>query len=128
MSMTPTAATGNHCGSNSRSDHPVHVQTCSMERSATQVTVGIYSMTSSLTCAKPRLSIFNDVAAAWERSITLPLMNGPRSLTRTNTERLLSRCVTFTRVPKASRGWAAVKSFMLKTSPLAVRLPWYFAP
>src|SRR6266567_3397864 len=48
---------------------------------------------------------------------------GPRSLIRTTTARRLRRFVTLTIVPKGREGCAAVRSYMLKGSPLAVGLP-----
>src|SRR5437868_11631216 len=48
---------------------------------------------------------------------------GPRSLIRTTTARRLRRFVTLTMVPKGREGCAAVRSYILKGSPLAVGLP-----
>ena len=55
--------------------------------------------------------------------MTRPPAYGPRSLIRTTTVRPLVLLVTRTRVPKGSERWAAVKSWVLKRSPLAVRRP-----
>ena len=49
-------------------------------------------------------TIPSDLAAACETSITRPLTNGPRSLTRTVTDRPLSTSVTRTFVPNGSVG------------------------
>ena len=57
-----------------------------------------------------------------------PSTNGPRSLTRTSVDWLVSRLVTSSRVPKGRVRWAAVSWFMSNTSPLAVRRPWCWAP
>jgi len=57
-----------------------------------------------------------------------PFTKGPRSLTRTSVDRLLSRLITRRRVPKGSERCAAVSWFMSKSSPLAVRLPWCWVP
>ena len=48
---------------------------------------------------------------------------GPRSLTRTVTDRPVATLVTRKRVPKGSVGWAAVNSYVLNLSPFAVRVP-----
>ena len=57
-----------------------------------------------------------------------PSTKGPRSLTRTSADWLVSRLVTRTRVPKGSVLCAAVSWCMSYTSPLAVRRPWWGAP
>ena len=57
-----------------------------------------------------------------------PATKGPRSLMRTMVQALVSVRVTMTQVPKGSVLWAAVKSYMLKGSPLAVVLPCRAAP
>lgn len=64
------------------------------------------------------------LAASRERSIARPLWAGKRSLTRTTTLLPVESSVTFTRVPKAQVGWAAVRSSWSKRSPLEVFLPW----
>jgi hypothetical protein len=60
-------------------------------------------------------------AAAFERSMTRPPMNGPRSLMRTTTDWPLFRFSTTTLVPKGSDRCAAVNSLGFIISPLAVR-------
>src|SRR5215203_525960 len=60
-------------------------------------------------------------AAARERSITRPLVNGPRSVIFTVTARPLRRFTTSTFVPNGRVRWPAVKAPASKTSPLAVR-------
>jgi hypothetical protein len=60
-------------------------------------------------------------AAARERSITRPLVNGPRSVIFTVTERPLRRFTTSTSVPNGRVRWPAVKAPASKISPLAVR-------
>jgi hypothetical protein len=67
-------------------------------------------------------------AAAYERSMIRPPTKGPRSFTRTSTERPLFRFVTRRRVPNGSVGWAAVSLSMSNVSPLAVGRPWWYAP
>lgn len=57
-----------------------------------------------------------------------PATKGPRSLMRTMVQALVSVRVTMTQVPKGSVLWAAVKSYMLKGSPLAVAFPCNAAP
>ena len=52
-----------------------------------------------------------------------PSESMPRSLMRTTTDFLLSRFRTRTRVPKGRVGWQAVRAYMSKRSPLAVRWP-----
>jgi hypothetical protein len=83
--------------------------------------------TSTFTRAVPP-SIFNLRAAAPERSITRPLLYGPRSLIRTvmgPATRLpsWSMRVTRTRVPKGRVRWAAVIAWCRYGSPEAVRRP-----
>ena len=62
-------------------------------------------------------------AAALVISITRPACVGPRSLTLTSTVLLFFVLVTFTIVPNASEGCAAVSLLWLNTSPLAVLRP-----
>jgi hypothetical protein len=62
-------------------------------------------------------------AAPYERSSDTPFVNGPRSLTRTDTLRPVLGLRTRRQVPKGKVRWAAVRPFGLKTSPDAVRLP-----
>src|SRR5580658_2182734 len=50
------------------------------------------------------------VAAAGERSMMRPLLNGPRSAIRTTTDRPLARSVTSTCVPSGSVGCAAMSA------------------
>src|SRR5262245_39661251 len=86
------------------------------------------SSTSMRTFAVPGPIMSMVRAAAYDRSITRPPTNGPRSLIRTSTERPLVRLVTMVREPSGSDGCAAVSSFWSKISPLAVRLPWKPGP
>src|SRR5262245_12027713 len=81
---------------------------------------GSYSTTSTLTLATPLPVMPNVSAADAETSTTRPRTNGPRSLTRTVTERPVSTSVTRSRVPNGNVRWAAVNSFLLNFSPLAV--------
>src|SRR5215210_2651934 len=67
-------------------------------------------------------------AAAFERSITRSWAYGPRSLMRTTTDWPVRSLVTRTLVPNGSVLWAAVRSWVLKVSPFAVRLPWKPGP
>ena len=60
-------------------------------------------------------------AAARERSITQPLVYGPRSVIFTVTARPLRRFTTSTFVPNGRVRWPAVKAPASKVSPLAVR-------
>src|SRR5580700_329847 len=62
------------------------------------------------------------VAAAGERSMMRPLVDGPRSAIRTTTERPLATSVTSTCVPNGSVGCAAVSAPDTGDVPLAV--PW----
>ena len=62
-------------------------------------------------------------AAAFERSITRPWAYGPRSLIRTTTDLPVCSFVTRTLVPNGRVLWAAVRSWVLNRSPLAVFLP-----
>src|SRR4051812_6000155 len=67
-------------------------------------------------------------AAAFERSITRPWAYGPRSLMRTTTDLPVRSLMTRTLVPNGSVLWAAVRAWVLKVSPFAVRLPWKPGP
>src|SRR5215212_11382430 len=67
-------------------------------------------------------------AAAFESSITRPWAYGPRSLIRTTTDLPVRSFVTRTLVSNGSVLWAAVRSWVLKVSPFAVRLPWKPGP
>src|SRR5207247_2175574 len=97
---------------------------------ACPVTVGVDpSPTDSIrTRAVPRPTMPSAVAAARDTSSTRPCANGPRSLTRTTTERPLARFVTRTWVPMGNERDAAVSACGSNRSPLAVRLPWHSAP
>ena len=77
-----------------------------------------YFSTAICTLQTPGQPIF--LAAALERSICLPLMNGPRSLILTTTDLPLYVIRTF--VPKGSVLCAAVSALGLNFSPLAVLL------
>ena len=57
-------------------------------------------------------------AAAFDRSMMRPPMNGPRSLIRTTTERPLARFSTNTLVPNGSERCAAVSSFGIHVLPI----------
>ena len=78
---------------------------------------------STVTFASPLLRMPSARAAPHERSMILPRTNGPRSLTRTMTERSVSGHVTFRSVPKDSVRWAHVRLSWCSRSPLAVRAP-----
>ena len=80
-----------------------------------------WETTVSVTGASPEKP--SACAPAGVKSMTRPLMKGPRSLMRTTTERPVARCVTFTMVPKGSDRCAAVRRVALAYSPLAVRSP-----
>ena len=62
-------------------------------------------------------------AALCEMSMTRPPAKGPRSLTRTTTERPVRSFVTRRRVPKGRLRCAAVSALRLNVSPFAVRRP-----
>src|SRR5215213_6146535 len=62
-------------------------------------------------------------AALCEMSMTRPPPNGPRSLTRTTTERPVRSFVTLRRVPKGRLRCAAVSALRSNVSPFAVRRP-----
>ena len=68
----------------------------------------------------PELINPSSVAAALERSITRPLMNGPRSLMRTTTDLPLCRLTTVHVVPNGKVRCAAVISAGFMRSPDAV--------
>lgn len=63
---------------------------------------------STVTFAVPPIPIAS--AAARDRSMHLPRTNGPRSLIRTTTLRLLRRLVTVTSLPKRLVRCAAVRA------------------
>src|SRR5215204_4572026 len=67
-------------------------------------------------------------AALFDRSMTRPRTNGPRSLIRTTTDRPLCLLTTRTRVPNGRVRCAAVNALALNISPLAVRRPWKPGP
>src|SRR5690349_16310777 len=77
----------------------------------------------SLTCPTPSCSMSSLRAAASDTSTILPLTYGPRSFTRTFTERPLATFSTCRHVPNGSVRCAAVSAPGLKRSPLAVRRP-----
>src|ERR1044071_10108166 len=81
------------------------------------------STTSTFTGTIPGRIISNCSAAAWDKSMIRPQMNGPRSLIRTTTDRLLERFVTLTLEPNGSDRCAAVNLYISKISPFAVFLP-----
>src|SRR5690606_37343380 len=68
----------------------------------------------------PRLTKPSSCAAAFDRSITLPLMHGPRPLIGTVTVLPLRWLVTFAREPKGRVRWAAVIAAGFMRSPEAV--------
>jgi hypothetical protein len=78
---------------------------------------------SSFTRTVPDCMIPIAFAASTERSMILPLTNGPRSLMRTTTSLSLFRLVTLTHVPNGRVGCAAVSLCILKVSPFAVFFP-----
>ena len=75
-------------------------------------------ITSSVTGTRPEKR--SSCAAAGERSMIRPLLNGPRSLIRTMTVRPFCKLVTRTIVPKGSERCAAVSLLGKNNSPLAV--------
>ena len=77
-------------------------------------------MRSAHTDVWPELMKPSRLAAPFDRSITRPLMNGPRSLIRTTTLRPLLRLVTFNLVPKGKVRCAAVNADGFMRSPEAV--------
>ena len=73
-------------------------------RSVAQAGATSYSTTSSLTFAIPDPTIPSVWAAEYETSTTRPGTNGPRSLTRTVTDRPLATFVTRNFVPNGNVG------------------------
>src|SRR5262249_188114 len=86
------------------------------------------SSRTSCTRAVPDSTMPSVRAAALDTSIIRPHTKGPRSVTRTTTERPLARLVTRTRAPSGNDGCAAVIARASKRSPLAVGLPWKASP
>ena len=84
---------------------------------------GVSLTTSSFTGAIDFLPSPIFAAAAFVISMTRPACAGPRSLILTSTVLLLFVFVTFTVVPNAREGCAAVSLLWLNTSPLAVLRP-----
>ena len=82
-----------------------------------------YCTTSSFTFATPFPVIPSNSAAEDETSTTRPGTKGPRSLTRTVTDCPVATLVTRSLVPNGSVRCAAVSSFGLNASPLAVLEP-----
>ena len=80
-------------------------------------------ISSSFTWTVPDFIMPIAFAALTDKSIILPLTNGPRSLIRTMTSFPFRRLVTLTQVPKGSDGCAAVNFAMLNVSPFAVLRP-----
>ena len=76
----------------------------------TAVVRAISSLTSSLTIAISRPIIPNEAAAKYEMSTTRPGTNGPRSLTRTITDRPVATSVTRNRTPNGKLGAANGRS------------------
>src|SRR5258708_35593264 len=68
----------------------------------TMLRAGRYWTTSSLTVATPLPTIRSDSAAQYETSTSRPATNGPRSLTRTVTDRPVATFVTRNRVPNGN--------------------------
>src|ERR1700735_2195392 len=68
------------------------------------------------------------LAAAYDRSRILFSGTGPRSFTRTRTDRWLRKFVTRTVAPSGRLRWAHVMEVMLKGSPLAVGCHWNSRP
>lgn len=66
--------------------------------------------------------------AAWRLNRITVRVDRNRSLIRTVTDLPLAMLVTFTRLPRASRGWAAVKALLSNASPVAVRRPSFSVP
>jgi hypothetical protein len=80
------------------------------------------SATVTLTSATPEAIMPMLAAAAFDRSMILPPMKGPRSLMRTITDRPFERFSTKTRVPNGNDRCAAVSSSGFIRSPFAVLL------
>src|SRR5712671_2924614 len=78
-----------------------------------------WETTVSVTGASPEKP--SACAPAGVKSMTRPLMKGPRSLMRTTTERPVARCVTFTMVPKGSDRCAAVRRDARRSRPTQCR-------
>src|SRR6266545_1760488 len=97
-------------------------------RSSAQRVHGGVESTRTLTGIVPAAMAPSLRAAAYERSMIRPATVGPRSFTRTSTERPFWRFVTSTFVPSGSAGCAAVSRYMSYGSPLAVRRPWWRSP
>src|SRR5687768_8254880 len=93
---------------------------------ATRVPAGAWRI-STLTRANPARTMSSRFAAARERSRIRPFTNGPRSFTRTTTDRPFSRFVTRTVVPNGNVRWAAVSFPLSNLSPLAVGRPLYLS-
>src|SRR6185312_9397632 len=74
----------------------------------------------TLTLAVPALIMPMLAAAAFDKSMIRPPINGPRSLIRTTTDRPLDRFSTSTLVPKGNERCAAVSSLGFICSPFAV--------
>ena len=89
---------------------------------------GSRSSSSSRTRATPRRIMPNWRAAAYDRSISRPGKNGPRSVIRTTTERPVRSSVTFTVLPRLIVRCAAVSRWGLNTPPPAVGFPWKLFP
>src|ERR1017187_5409711 len=66
--------------------------------------------------------------AAWRLNRITVRVDRNRSLIRTVTDLPLAMLVTFTRLPRASRGWAAVRALLSNGSPVAVRRPSFSVP
>ena len=101
---------------------------------ATAATIGIVAWPPQVTmfrsgastcCSRLTAGTTNGPMAAGVRSMTRPCTNGPRSLTRTTTDRCERRLVTFTIVPNGRERWASVNPPDEACSPFAVRPPEY---
>src|ERR1700757_3711527 len=88
---------------------------------------GVWTI-SNLTFSTPCPGICSIRAAPYDKSMIRVWGTGPRSFTRTITDLLLRRFVTFTRVPRGNLRWAAVNWNISYGSPLAVSLPWNCLP
>src|SRR5437763_14304435 len=82
-----------------------------------------YWRTSILTFATPGPTIPRVSAAEYETSTTRPGTNGPRSLTRTVTDRPVATFVSRNRVPNGNVRLAAVNFCVSNFSPFAVWVP-----
>jgi hypothetical protein len=91
----------------------------------THTEVGNYFISSSIFIVTVPLFLLEAISikAFFDKSISRPLINGPRSVTSTITDFPLASLVTLSFVPKGNFLWAAVYFELSKFFPLAVFLP-----